>query len=220
MARPDDPTTHQGTPVRLDAEPPACALLVVGGAGRGRLFELRPGDVADFGRVEDASVSLPYSGVSRIHARATLNDQGRLTLRDCGSTNGTYIDGRSVGEGVVVRDGQRISLGSDTELLCWIGDEPRLAELRACSGALKLLAELTPRELEVSIAVASGLSSARVAKQLGVSPRTVTTHLDRIYGRLDLNGRAQLIRIVYEVRSVAPGLLPAAAAPADRSSRD
>jgi DNA-binding NarL/FixJ family response regulator len=53
---------------------------------------------------------------------------------------------------------------------------------------------LSVRELEVARAVASGLSNAEVAAALFISPRTVTTHLDRIYARLGLGSRAALTR--------------------------
>ncbi|MCX7521930.1 AAA family ATPase [Microbacterium sp. STN6] len=53
---------------------------------------------------------------------------------------------------------------------------------------------LSPRELEVSRLVASGSSNAQIATALFISPRTVTTHLDRIYQRLGLNSRAALTR--------------------------
>lgn len=53
---------------------------------------------------------------------------------------------------------------------------------------------LSPRELEVARLVASGMSNAEVATRLFVSPRTVTTHLDRIYSRLGLSSRVALTR--------------------------
>lgn len=68
---------------------------------------------------------------------------------------------------------------------------------------------LSARELEVARLVASGLSSADVATRLFISPRTVTTHLERIYARLDLSSRVALTRYM-----VDSGLLGEAGEPA------
>ncbi len=53
-------------------------------------------------------------------------------------------------------------------------------------------AALTPRELEVARLVAAGHTNARIARELGVSVRTVTSHLEHIYHRLELHSRAAL----------------------------
>lgn len=53
---------------------------------------------------------------------------------------------------------------------------------------------LSPREWEVAELVAQGLTNAEIAARLVVSPRTVTTHLSRIYNRLGFSSRDELIR--------------------------
>jgi DNA-binding CsgD family transcriptional regulator len=60
---------------------------------------------------------------------------------------------------------------------------------------------LSGREHEVARLVAQGLSNATIAERLFISPRTVTTHLDRIYRRLRLSNRAALTRYVMEQSS-------------------
>jgi DNA-binding CsgD family transcriptional regulator/pSer/pThr/pTyr-binding forkhead associated (FHA) protein len=57
---------------------------------------------------------------------------------------------------------------------------------------------LSARQLEVSRLVANGLTNAAVAEALGISPRTVTSHLDHIYGRLGIGSRAALTRWIVE----------------------
>jgi DNA-binding NarL/FixJ family response regulator len=57
---------------------------------------------------------------------------------------------------------------------------------------------LSERERQVAELVAQGLSNADVAARLFISPRTVTTHLERIYRRLGLSSRAELSRYVVE----------------------
>jgi DNA-binding CsgD family transcriptional regulator/tetratricopeptide (TPR) repeat protein len=57
---------------------------------------------------------------------------------------------------------------------------------------------LSPRELEVVRLVAEDLTSAEIAERLVISPRTVTTHLDRIYNRLGIRSRTALVRYALE----------------------
>ncbi len=57
---------------------------------------------------------------------------------------------------------------------------------------------LSPRELQVAIQVAKGLSNEEIAKALFLSKRTVTTHLERIYQKLAINSRAALASYVLE----------------------
>jgi DNA-binding CsgD family transcriptional regulator len=53
---------------------------------------------------------------------------------------------------------------------------------------------LTPAERDVLRLVREGLGNAEVAQRLFVSPRTVTTHLTRIYSKLGLRSRSALIK--------------------------
>ena len=52
---------------------------------------------------------------------------------------------------------------------------------------------LTPRELEIVRTVASGLSNKEIARKLCVTEGTVKTHLHRIYEKLQVKGRMELI---------------------------
>lgn len=63
---------------------------------------------------------------------------------------------------------------------------------------------LSPRELEVAQLVARGLTTAEIAERLVLSPRTVTTHLERIYARLGLNSRAALTRYLAQADLLPP----------------
>jgi DNA-binding CsgD family transcriptional regulator/tetratricopeptide (TPR) repeat protein len=57
---------------------------------------------------------------------------------------------------------------------------------------------LSPREREIVQLVVEDLTNAEIAERLIISPRTVTTHLDRIYTRLGINSRTALVRYVIE----------------------
>ncbi|MFJ8472377.1 AAA family ATPase [Kitasatospora sp. NPDC094011] len=64
------------------------------------------------------------------------------------------------------------------------------------SGRQQALSLLTERELEVARLVGAGGTSRQVAHQLVLSTRTVETHLQRIYRKLDVPSRAALARLV------------------------
>ena len=71
------------------------------------------------------------------------------------------------------------------------------------------IAELTEREREILLAVASGLSNAQIAETLFISHATVKTHVSRLLTKLDARDRAQLVMIAYESGVVIPGATPA-----------
>ncbi len=52
---------------------------------------------------------------------------------------------------------------------------------------------LTSRELEILALVAKGFSVAEVGEMLGISGRTVTTHVQHIYRKLEVSSRAEAI---------------------------
>ena len=62
-----------------------------------------------------AAAFAQYDNVSRRHATIMVTDDGRATIRDEGSTNGTFVNGDRVVPGSEVRlvDGDRIRLAAD-----------------------------------------------------------------------------------------------------------
>jgi pSer/pThr/pTyr-binding forkhead associated (FHA) protein len=64
------------------------------------------------GRAEGNGLILSEGGVSRRHARLTVNRRGEVTVEDLGSANGTYLDGEPVRE--------RMPFTADAQLV--IGD--------------------------------------------------------------------------------------------------
>ncbi|MGD2044738.1 MAG: response regulator transcription factor [Gemmatimonadota bacterium] len=57
---------------------------------------------------------------------------------------------------------------------------------------------LTPREVEVLVLVARGLTNRGIAEELGISPRTVETHRERVMAKLRIRSVAGLTRFVVE----------------------
>ncbi|BBH67551.1 LuxR family transcriptional regulator [Actinoplanes sp. OR16] len=74
------------------------------------------------------------------------------------------------------------------------------AELRASGESLRKPAEattgLTPQETQIARLAAEGLSNQEISERLFLSPRTVTTHLSRIYPKLGIRSRTELARVL------------------------
>jgi DNA-binding NarL/FixJ family response regulator len=69
---------------------------------------------------------------------------------------------------------------------------------RASAVAPARLADLTDREREILVLVASGLTNDDIAAHLTVSTHTVKTHVNRTMTKLGAHDRAQLVVIAYE----------------------
>jgi DNA-binding NarL/FixJ family response regulator len=70
------------------------------------------------------------------------------------------------------------------------------AELNAAGGRV-LPDGLTPREAEVLVLIADGLSNAQICARLVVSQATVKTHINRIFAKIGAHDRAQAVRYAY-----------------------
>ncbi len=56
----------------------------------------------------------------------------------------------------------------------------------------EVLAELTPRELQIVQSVAEGMTNRQIAAELFVSPRTISDHLYKLFPKLGISSRHQL----------------------------
>lgn len=158
--------------------------VLIGGRGD-EVFAVTAREVV-IGRDPSANIYINASGISRHHAKVICAQDGLLSLVDLNSTNGTYLNGVKVAMSLL-REGDRIQLGPAAELV--VAYEPS-------RGGPSQLSQLTPRQLEVARRVATGRTNREVAAEMGVSERTVTSHLDHIYTRLGITSRTALAHLL------------------------
>jgi DNA-binding CsgD family transcriptional regulator len=199
---PDDVETNarsfRPAPERAPSEVPT--LAVIGGGSRGRVIPIAAGR-SKIGRASSAFVQLHDDGVSRYHVEITLDGDGMVTVRDLGSTNGTFVNGARI-ERVMLREGDRIQIGPKATLR--FGHRTREELAGQPSAPTRQEIPLTARELEVARLAAADLTSEAIGMRLGISPRTVKTHLRNIYERVGVHSRLGLSQYLREHGQLEP----------------
>jgi len=73
-------------------------------------------------------------------------------------------------------------------------------ELRARREVLtQLMNRLTPRQLEVSILIASGLTNDQIAERLVLTTGTVANHVEAVLRRLEIDSRTRIAALIAEL---------------------
>jgi pSer/pThr/pTyr-binding forkhead associated (FHA) protein len=80
---------------------------------------VEPGRELTLGRSAECSLQLPAAGASRRHASIGWRD-GRVLLRDLGSTNGTFLNGERVSGEAALASGDRIRIGGFEIVYCCV----------------------------------------------------------------------------------------------------
>jgi len=89
-------------------------LIVLAGTSVGEMYKLA-GETVTIGRGDNADIRIVDDGISRKHCEILHQDK-QLVVRDLGSTNGTYINGAKMAADHVLKDGDKIQVGSTTIL--------------------------------------------------------------------------------------------------------
>lgn len=61
-----------------------------------------------------------------------------------------------------------------------------------------LMQNLTPKERDVLRLLSEAKSNKEIAQELGLSPETIKSHLQKVYAKLNVSNRAEAIRFFYE----------------------
>ncbi|MFE8011052.1 FHA domain-containing protein, partial [Streptomyces sp. NPDC057418] len=121
-------------------------LHVIAGPDAGGVHLLHGGQIR-IGRSAEADVPLDDPDVSRLHCAVTVSEDGRVSVADLGSTNGTSLDGTEIGHrpvrlapGALLRLGEstlRLTAGIRTPALTTAPDgEGHLRVARADAGSI------------------------------------------------------------------------------------
>lgn len=58
--------------------------------------------------------------------------------------------------------------------------------------------DLSPREIEITAGIVADLKESAIAQQIGISTHTVHTHLERLYHKLAVCSRVELVVRIYQ----------------------
>ena len=104
-----------------------------------------PGDLITLGRASDCTIPIKDRFLSRKHAEI-VRDRGTWFVRDCGSVNGTLVNGVKIADPVPLRPGDRIALG-DSEVVFHADDQPsQLIAIDSDSHATNLAIKIDSEE--------------------------------------------------------------------------
>ena len=156
------------------------------------------------GRGARCQVRVRDSSVSRIHAVITRNTRGLVDIVDLDSRNGVWVNGRRRDREFLC-EGDRIELGAVCMQLhvgpTIVDEVPTLTDDYQNSEN-SVLGRLSPRQREVATLAARGSSNVQIADKLNISGRTVSTHLEHIYQKLEISSRLELARLLLETSIV------------------
>ena len=88
------------------------SLKFISGKYQGGEFPLTPGKQLIIGRSPELELALVEDMVSRKHAKLTVTDDGRVSIEDLGSSNGTFVNGEQIARPTRLKDGDRILIGT------------------------------------------------------------------------------------------------------------
>jgi pSer/pThr/pTyr-binding forkhead associated (FHA) protein len=158
-------------------------------------------DRVTIGKAPSNDVALTGDGrLSRLHAVLERFEAG-WCIRDLGSRNGTYVNGRRIWETHPLRPGDEVVVGESTLVFRWSGQDAATGT----TGSSLPRPELTRRERDVLLALCRPIVSGdvftepasirEVAAELTVTEGAVKQHLAHLYDKFGLFETAERRRV-------------------------
>src|SRR4051794_10778538 len=116
-------------------------LRITSGADAGKTVQVQ-GNEFTIGREAGADLVIADGKASRRHAALRVLPDGRATLYDLGSSNGTFLNGQRI-QSVLLQGGEQIQIG-DTVLLAERDEQPTAAGQQAVPAAAAAAAAQQP----------------------------------------------------------------------------
>lgn len=219
----DQPLVRAGLKMLLDAEPD---IEVVGEVGDGQAAV----DQVDQLHPDIVLMDVRMPGIDGVQATRILTadrpDDGNhlvkvIILTTYHVDEAVYAALRAGASGFLLKDAAPNDLVAAIRTVAsgeaWLA--PRVARRLLSDFAARpdrhlpapgVMQQLTPREREVLVLVAHGLSNTEIADHLVVGEATIKTHLGRVFMKLGLRDRAQAVTAAYQTGLVKPGEHPPA----------
>jgi DNA-binding CsgD family transcriptional regulator len=141
---------------------------------------------SDFGSAREFAHGRLAEYLSMIGVRHVI----QLPLAPQGPVTHRILLWRTAGRGFTDREQMLLTL---------VG--PHLNAVHQARLRQRIYALLTDRQLDLLRQVAAGLDNRQLARRLAISEATVRTHLQNIYGRLDVSSRTAAIATVFPPRA-------------------
>lgn len=137
-------------------------VTITDGPDVGNSFDLRDGEKI-VGRAPGSDILLPQFGVSRRHARFSVN-KGLVQVEDLGSSNGTYVNGMRLAAPHSLKHGDEVRMGAYTLLYqsddATTSDPVILARTVARTSNLDLFRDSAGRKLQAVLQTMQHLARA------------------------------------------------------------
>jgi DNA-binding CsgD family transcriptional regulator len=162
------------------------------------------------GRGTICDIHLAHASVSRPHA-VLVRQGGELLIRDLGSQNGSFVDGKRV-RWSELRAGSSLRLGDVTlDVVDRLpagsrsdddADDTDRGPVRDHTEAAVRATQLPPAQKRVLRLLLEGYSEKQIAGQCLVTRHTVDGHVKAIYRKFGVHSRAALAALFRETESV------------------